>query len=69
MLKVIRFKDDNAYYCYFSSTQDSVKPIELNKHGKFSFIRGEVILGLQVLRKVGGDWRLFTATQRDMRVG
>lgn len=50
--KRIYFKSQDSYYCYFSSTQDYIYPVPV-VNDKPKFIRGDIIIGLQVLRRVG----------------
>lgn len=65
--KRIYFKNNGSYYCYFSSTQDYIYPVPLVKD-KPRFIRGDIVIGLQVLRKIDNKWRLFIAGQSDLKV-
>lgn len=58
--KRIHFKNEGAFYSYFTSTRDSVKPVQ-SINGRELYVRGEMIIGHQVLRKVDGNWRLFIA--------
>ena len=65
--KRVHFKADGAFYSYFSSTQDMVRPVERH-NGRELYVRGQMIIGYQVLRRVGDCWRLFIAAQTDLKV-